>query len=75
MDVSEFFVVNGEDMKMMTKNNITSVMGFLFMIAGLVAAFVVATNTVLLVITLVGCGLGLVFYKSTLYEYLISKIK
>jgi len=62
-------------MKLKNKNIITSIIGFLFMVSGIVAAFVVPTNTILLIITLVALGLGLVFYKSSLYEIIIKKLK
>jgi len=62
-------------MKTMTKNNITSCIGFLFLIAGLAVVFLVEVNTILLMLSCVVVGLGLVFYKSQLYEYLINKLK
>ena len=62
-------------MKIMTKNTITSIIGFLFMISGIIAAFVVQSNTILLVITLTALGIGLTFYKSELYEILKEKLK
>ena len=62
-------------MKPMTKDTITSIIGFIFMISGGIAAFVIPTNTITLMISLVVIGVGLVFYKSELYEWMIKKIK
>ena len=45
------------------------------MIAGVVAAFVVQANTIALVVTLIILGLGLVYYKSKLFDATIGKIK
>lgn len=61
-------------MKMITKNLITSIIGWLFMLTAIAVIFLVPTYTITLIVTLVGIGLGLVFYKSKLYEALIGKI-
>jgi len=62
-------------MKKITKNTITSILGFIFILAGVLAAFIVQVNTIILIITLVTIGLGLVWYRSALWDWLINKIK